>query len=369
MHHIGSSRKQAERQAALDALPAEYSAPLTDADRAVQRLPLAELVARVQSGSLSRGDVLLAYGRKALLAQARTNCLAEVMLADAARDAAVADSASFRGPAADTDSKDAVASDGLAKPLAGVVVSLKDSETVAGYDATIGFSAWVGNRVLQHDSHIVRLLRDAGALLPFKTTVPTTLLTAETKSDVFGRTTNPYNPRYASGGSTGGGAALLACGGSQIEIGTDLAGSLRTPAHYSGVYTVKGSAGRFPAPGGVSSVNGLEGVQLVAGPLARSLDDLEEFWKRVMEMKPWNYDHSVSLVNRPSYLTLIVIVSLVSAYSLAPSRAAEESEVGSNVGRRYVPFASNVFRGINSRSHCRHRTSHSGVQTRASDGG
>jgi len=139
----------------------------------------------------------------------------------------------------------------------------------------------------------VRLLRDAGAILHVKTTVPTTLLSAETRSDVFGgRTTNPYNPAYSSGGSTGGGAALLAYGGSVIEIGTDLAGSLRTPAHYSGVYTVKGSAGRFPAPGGVSSVNGLEAIQLVAGPLARNMDDLEEFWKRVLQMKPWEYDHS-----------------------------------------------------------------------------
>lgn len=243
--------------------------PLTDYDLAVHRLTIPEIVSKVHDGSLTRAEVLLAYGKKALRAQDETNCLAEVMFGDAATINANSDG-----------------------PLSGIPVSVKDSEVVAGYDATIGFSAWT-NKPSARDSTIVRILRDAGAIVHAKTTVPMTLLTCETRSDVFGRTTNPYNSEYASGGSSGGGASLLAFKGSKIEIGTDLAGSLRTPSHYSGIYTVKGSSGRFPAPGGVSSVYGIEAIQLVAGPMASNLGDLEEFWKRIMEMKPWTYDQSV----------------------------------------------------------------------------
>lgn len=127
-----------------------------------------------------------------------------------------------------------------------------------------------------------------------KTTVPAGLVGLETVSDVFGRTTNPYSKAHSTGASTGGGAALLACGGSKIEIGSDLAGSVRIPAHFCGIWSLKGSVGRFPTWGALSSMEGLEGIQIVTAPMAGSLADLEEFWQRVVLAKPWQYDHTVS---------------------------------------------------------------------------
>jgi Asp-tRNA(Asn)/Glu-tRNA(Gln) amidotransferase A subunit family amidase len=141
----------------------------------------------------------------------------------------------------------------------------------------------------------VRLLQDAGAILHVKTTVPTALIAIETESDLFGRTTNPYNQDHSVGASTGGGGALLACGGSKIEIATDLAGSARIPAHFCGIWGLKGSIGRFPTWGTMSSMMGLESIQILAAPMAGSLADLEEFWKRVVAMKPWTYDFTVCL--------------------------------------------------------------------------
>ena len=108
---------------------------------------------------------------------------------------------------------------------------------MAGWDSCIGYSAWVGKPV-EKDSALVRLLRDAGAVPFVKTNVPITLLSFESHSDLFGRTTNPYKNTHSPGGSTGGEAALLAYGGSRLGIGTDVAGSVRVPAHYSGVYTI-----------------------------------------------------------------------------------------------------------------------------------
>jgi Asp-tRNA(Asn)/Glu-tRNA(Gln) amidotransferase A subunit family amidase len=146
---------------------------------------------------------------------------------------------------------------------------------------------------LEKDSALVRLLRDAGAVPFVKTNIPITLLSFESSSDVFGRTTNPHKSTHSPGGSTGGEAALLAYGGSRLGIGTDVAGSVRVPAHYSGVYTIKASTGRFVKTGSASSMPGQEGVAPAYSPMTRTLEDLETFWKAVVSMKPWTDDPTV----------------------------------------------------------------------------
>lgn len=167
-----------------------------------------------------------------------------------------------------------------------------DTIDIEGHDSTIGYSRNVNGPSIT-SSAIVRLLQDAGALVHAKTSVPTGLLALETISDVYGRTTNPFNKAFTAGASTGGGGALVAMGGSKIEIGTDLAGSCRIPAHFCGVWTLKGSSGRFPSWGNKSSMPGLQSVPLIVSPLAGNLDDLREFWKRVILAEPWQYDHTV----------------------------------------------------------------------------
>lgn len=181
------------------------------------------------------------------------------------------------------------------KPLSGVPVSLKDVVDIEGYDTTVGYSARA-NKPASSSAPIVRLLRDAGAIIHVKTTVPTGLLSFETKSDLFGETTNPYNPSFSPGASTGGGAALLAYEGSKVEVATDFGGSVRFPPAFCGLYGMKSSKGRFPSVGSQTSAPGLEGIE-VTSPIAKNLDDLREFWERVVGMKPWDYDHTV---RRPS---------------------------------------------------------------------
>ena len=126
-----------------------------------------------------------------------------------------------------------------------------------------------------------------------KTALPITLLSFESTNDVWGRCTNPHNPRYSPGGSTGGEGALLAYGGGRIGIGSDVAGSVRAPAHFSGVYAVRCSTGRWPKTGINTSMPGQEGIPSVYSPMARTLDDLVYFTKSMIQMRPWKYDHSV----------------------------------------------------------------------------
>ncbi len=246
--------------------------PFTDFDREVVDKPIEELVQDVHNGTMQPIDILRTYGRVALRAHKKTNCLTEVMVSDAERwvqDGSV----------------------NLEGPLAGVPVSLKDTIVVGGYDSTVGFSSFVGNKGAE-DGAIVRLLKDAGAVPYVKTNLPITLLSYESTNDVWGRCTNPHNARYSPGGSTGGEAALLALGG-RVGIGSDVAGSVRVPAHFSGIYSLRCSTGRWPRAGMCTSMPGQEGVPSVYSPMARTLDDLAYFTRAVVGMRPWTYDPSV----------------------------------------------------------------------------
>lgn len=263
-------RSQQKRQAIADQV-AHYAPlfdqPLSDEDARVLELSLADIVEGCSTGGLSHTAVLSAYGKKALAAHAANNCLADLMFDEAATAYAPC------------------------QPLSGVPISLKDVVDVEGHDTTLGFSS-KANKPVTTSAPIVRLLKDAGALLHVKTTVPTGLLSFDCESDLFGTTSNPYNPLFAPGASTGGGAALLACRGSKIEIATDIGGSVRFPAAFCGLYGMKASYGRFPTLGCQSCSPGLDAFQ-TASPMAKRLDDLQVFWERVVGMKPWEYDHTV----------------------------------------------------------------------------
>ena len=250
-----------------------YHEPLTESDRETVNRPIEEVVQGVHRGIIQPVDLLRTYGKVAFKAHQKTNCLTEVMLPDAEKWLQEGSSIDLNGP------------------LAGIPVSLKDTIVVGGYDATVGFSSFVGNAA-KSDGAIVRLLKDAGAVPYVKTNIPITLLSFESTNDVWGRCTNPHNSKYSPGGSTGGESALLALGG-RIGIGSDVAGSVRAPAHFAGCYSLRCSTGRWPKYGMCTSMPGQEGVPSVYSPMARTLDDLTYFTRAVIGMKPWTYDYSV----------------------------------------------------------------------------
>ncbi|KIM38059.1 hypothetical protein M413DRAFT_13025 [Hebeloma cylindrosporum] len=284
-HQRACARKQQERQSKIDSLPDKYSTPLSFSEEKIHTLSISQLVSQCRSGTITPSSIMTTYAKKTLMAQKATNCITDIMFEEALFIPPVAN----WGPGADSDT---TINDGVhERSLLGVPVSIKDTIAIEGHDTTVGYSRNVGHPS-PTSSPLVRLLQDAGALVHVKTTVPTGLLAIETVSDVFGCTSNPYNSLFTAGGSTGGGGALLACGGSKIEVGTDVGGSVRIPAHFCGVWSLKGSAGRFPAWGSESSMMGMEAVPIVTSPMAGNLADLREFWKRVISARPWQYDHT-----------------------------------------------------------------------------
>ena len=267
-----SNFKQNERTQRIAALTA-YHGGFTSAQRAILEKPVEELVQGVHKKEVDPLDILNTYGKAAIKAQEATNCVTEVMI-DGAEKWLKDGSINLKGP------------------LAGIPISLKDSIVVGGYDTTVGYSGKVGNKK-PTDGTLVRLLKDAGAVPYVKTNLPITLLSFESGNDVWGRSTNPHNKDYSPGGSTGGEGALLAFGGGRIGIGSDVAGSVRAPAHFSGIYSVRCSIGRWPKMGVETSMPGQEGVPSVFSPMTRTLTDLQYFTRSIIGMKPWEYDHTV----------------------------------------------------------------------------
>jgi Asp-tRNA(Asn)/Glu-tRNA(Gln) amidotransferase A subunit family amidase len=109
----------------------------------------------------------------------------------------------------------------------------------------------------------------------------------------MGTVVTPITPGSRVGRQQVAAGALLAYGGSKIEIGSDFGGSIRLPAHFNGLYSIRASHGRFPETGMVSYCPGLQGIYLVTSPMAQNLEDLTEFCHRFVDLKPWKECHTV----------------------------------------------------------------------------
>lgn len=162
-------------------------------------------------------------------------------------------------------------------PLHGVPMTLKDGHDVAGLRTTLGTTEL--DRVADEDGTVAARLRAAGANIVGHTNVAAWLADhSQSANPVFGRTANPWDPDRVPGGSSGGAAAALAAGMTPLEIGSDMMGSIRLPAHFCGVYGLKPTEHRVPLTGffrtpwaAPRSVR----VMLCLGPMARDIDDLE----------------------------------------------------------------------------------------------
>eukprot|EP01062_Namystynia_karyoxenos_P005851 TRINITY_DN12012_c0_g1_i1.p1 TRINITY_DN12012_c0_g1~~TRINITY_DN12012_c0_g1_i1.p1 ORF type:complete len:662 (+),score=178.48 TRINITY_DN12012_c0_g1_i1:69-2054(+) len=270
-----------------------------DKEKEILQSSAIELAAKMRSGALKVVDVVLVVGKQALAAHAKTNCLTEVLLDDGLpfatplparkRVAALAQGPPHAAhPLADNEGALAIARRLDKLPpgerkgsLFGVPMSLKDCVGLRGCDSSLGDPNSAGKAEVD-DAVLVSLLRDQGAIMIAKSTVPQTMLSYECESPVFGLTTHPLKQGHSPGGSSGGEACLLSFAGSMAGIGTDIGGSVRMPCHFCGLYGLKPSLGRVPAKGMASGVPGQEAVPGTAGPMARNMADCTELARVVM---------------------------------------------------------------------------------------
>lgn len=160
-------------------------------------------------------------------------------------------------------------------PLAGLPITIKDSFEVTGMPATCGLVHLRDHRPTQ-DADAVILLRKAGAIIFGKTNLPAGASDWQSFNPIYGLSRNPWNPDRTVGGSSGGAAAAVAAGLTSFELGSDIGGSIRIPAHFCGVFGHKPTYGAVPLRGHIPPPPGmLAQPELgVAGPLARSGADL-----------------------------------------------------------------------------------------------
>jgi amidase len=159
-------------------------------------------------------------------------------------------------------------------PLHGVPMTVKESFNITGLLTTFGNPLWKDNIAAENAFLIDRLVQ-AGAIIYGKTNVPFMLADAQSYNEIYGATNNPWDTARSPGGSSGGEAVALAAGLSALGAGSDIAGSLRNPAHYCGVYGHKPTWGlistRGHAPPGILTPTDIS----VVGPMARHAEDLD----------------------------------------------------------------------------------------------
>ena len=167
----------------------------------------------------------------------------------------------------------ALANGNVVGQLHGVPITVKESFDLAGHPSTFGRPNRRDHRAT-HDALSVERLKDAGAIIMGKTNVPLDLSDWQSFNEIYGDTVNPWDSTRSPGGSSGGASAALAAGLTGLEIGSDIGGSIRVPAHFCGVYGHKPTYGIVPLRGHALTPDDAEMDILVAGPLARRAEDL-----------------------------------------------------------------------------------------------
>jgi Asp-tRNA(Asn)/Glu-tRNA(Gln) amidotransferase A subunit family amidase len=163
-------------------------------------------------------------------------------------------------------------------PLHGIPISVKSSLDVAGLHCESGTRLRAGN-VAARDAVLVSRLKDAGAIVLGVTNTPELLMAWETDNLLYGRTNNPWDLTRTPGGSSGGEAAAIASGCSAGGVGSDGGGSIRVPAHFSGICGLKPTPGRIPSTGHFPVSAGPFALLGVVGPMARTVPDLQALFE------------------------------------------------------------------------------------------
>ncbi len=169
--------------------------------------------------------------------------------------------------------------------LAGLPVTVKAAIAVRGYLCELGATLHRGFRPAE-DSEAVARLRAAGVTLLGTTNCPEFLMAYETDNLLYGRTSNPWSLDHSSGGSSGGEAAAIAAGMSALGLGSDSGGSVREPAHFCGICSLKPTPGRVPGRGHIPPCVGPFSVLGAVGPMGRTISDVELLFRALSDHDP-----------------------------------------------------------------------------------
>ena len=218
-----------------------------------------ELARRIREGECSSVEVVEAHIARIEVVNPKINAVVFKRYDAARAEAKAADAKRARGETLGA--------------LHGVPMTVKECLDLTGTPSTFGITARAQHRASADEVHVARL-RAAGAIVLGKTNVSQCLIYTEADNPVYGRTNNPWNPERTPGGSSGGEAAIIAAGGSSLGLGTDIGGSVRTPAAFCGIASLKPTSGRMDDPGEFSAPPGQRVIPSQVGVMARCVEDV-----------------------------------------------------------------------------------------------
>ncbi|MDP4163628.1 MAG: amidase family protein [Bacillota bacterium] len=221
-----------------------------------------QLAEQLRNGNLTSLEIVEAYIERIEKHNKNVNAVVVPLFLQAREEARVLDEMAKKGK--------------FKGPLHGIPVTIKESIEVNETPTTWGIEGRekeIGTR----DDYSVERLREAGAIILGKTNAMQLLMGCETVNPIYGRTNNPWNVERTSGGSSGGEGAAIASLFSPIGIGTDIGGSVRTPAHFCGIHSLKPTPGTIPQypPNNLGHIKKEAAMMSSIGPLAKTADDLK----------------------------------------------------------------------------------------------
>ena len=217
-----------------------------------------QLLRAIRERELSAQEVVAAYQERQETVNPRLNAVT-VVAEDALEQARLADKKQARGE--------------QLGPLHGLPFTVKDTFETAGLQSQLDVRIRK-RQVARKDATVVARMKEAGAILLAKTNCPPAGSGSDTENAVIGQTRNPHNASLSPGGSCGGEAALVACGGSALGLGSDTGGGLRVPAAFCGTTALKPTQGRVPNTGVYNQPGGFTDQRTQIGPVARGVEDL-----------------------------------------------------------------------------------------------
>lgn len=263
-------------QLPLDVIPL-FQSLVAPSDMEIVAMDGFDLITKLKGGSLTCVNVIGCFIRAAITAHKLVNCLTEVLPDLALETAKKMDES--------RDSHEKYA-------LFGLPMSLKELISLSGKSCHAQNSYHI-DRVVSRDSTLVSCLYSSGAIPYVRTNGPQILMSGESHSPLHGYTLNPHNTVLTSGGSSSGEGALISIGVSKLGLGTDIGGSVREPAAFCGIYSLRPTFGRLSETGVDMMMAGNESIRSVCGPLSSDLRLIDAYMKDMGSKEVWRVDPSV----------------------------------------------------------------------------
>ncbi|XP_043941848.1 vitamin D3 hydroxylase-associated protein-like [Protopterus annectens] len=291
-------------------------------------LSLSELTEKLKNGSLSPDSVLYAYMEKAVEVHEELNCLTDF----------------FHECQTELQELKKTEKKGL---LYGIPVSLKECIDYKGHSSTTGILKRLDQPLLE-DSVIVQVLKKCGAIPFVATNVSQTLICYDCSNPIYGETLNPLNHKKGPGGSSGGGGALIGGGGSILGFGTDTAGSIRIPAGFCGICSLKPTGNRLSTHGFSECLEGMKSFVSVTGPMARDVDSLALCMKALLcedmfhldpAVPPLPFNNEIYTSSSPLRIGYYESDGFLMPTPSAKRAVAETSQLLQKAGHTLIPFS------------------------------